>query len=183
MAVEPRVSPLAFVLRVVTTLGLVAGIAMVARFPVGEAPEGAAIRFALRTTEARVEVCREPTAAEQVSRPIHMRQREICEERSADFELEVKVSGKTLLERTVHPSGVRRTRPLAVEEMVLVPAGRHRVEATFVPADDTRDWSEAERAQLVTTAIDVEVDLDPGEIALFTLDGAGELRQVSPAGR
>lgn len=183
MVAEQRAGPLVLLLRATMTLGLVAGIALAARFPVGEEPEGAALRFALRTTQARVEICREPTAEEQASQPVHMRQREICEERTADFELEVRVDGENLLEKTVRPSGVRRTRPLAIEETILVPAGRLRVEAGFEPARSTRAWSEVERAQLVTTKIDVEVDLAPGEIALFTLDEAGRLRRVASGAR
>ncbi len=176
-APEARPSAATLALRAVVSLALVAGTALVARVPLGEPPRDAALRLALRTTHARLEVCREPSARELEALPIHMRSPRICTETALDYHLTVKLDGTERLARTVSPSGLRRTRPLAVEATLPTPAGRRHLELHFAPAppppDSPPDLLSA-YAALPALHLDTPIDLAPGRILLLTLTEDGE---------
>ena len=116
----------------------VAAVALASRLPVGTDPGHAELRLALRTAAARLEVCRERSDEELERLPAHFRVRRECDEIPVDYRLTVAVDGRTLLDRAVSHRGVRRTRPLAVDEALAVQPGRRRVEIAFVPVPPSR---------------------------------------------
>lgn len=176
-APEARPGAATLALRAVVSLALVAGTALVARVPLGEPPRDAALRLALRTTHARLEVCREPSEQELAALPIHMRSPRICTETALDYHLTVKLDGTERLARTVSPSGLRRTRPLAVEATLPTPAGARHLELHFAPVPPPPDSPPdllAAYATLPALHLDTPIDLEPGRILLVTLTETGE---------
>lgn len=158
-------------LRVVVPLAMMSAVAAIAHLPVGEPASGSALRLALRTAAARVEVCRDRTAAELAALPAHMRQVRICTETAVDYRLTVAVDGAARLDRRVEHRGVRRTRPLAVDAELPVAAGRHRVTVDFLPIDPPAEAA----ATLPAPRFDAEVDFAAGRVVLLSLGAKGEL--------
>jgi hypothetical protein len=146
-------------------------IAAIAHLPVGEPAPGSALRLALRTAAARVEVCRDRTAAELAALPAHMRQVRVCTETAVDYRLTVALDGVSRLDRRVEHRGVRRTRPLAVDAELPVSAGHHRVEVDFLPIDPPAEAA----ATLPAPRFDAEVDFAAGRVVLLSLAPSGEL--------
>ncbi len=173
---EPRPGVTRLALRFAVTVGLFVGVALLARLPLGEASAESALRIALRTAHGRIQICRAPTAAEVGQLPVHMRPPETCTETALDYRLRVTIDGMLRLDRRVQPGGLRRTRPLAVEATLPTEPGRHRLALSFVP-EPPATLADAERAeldQLPRIDFDAEVELAPGRILLFTLDGHGQ---------
>lgn len=164
-------------LRVAVPLALMGAIAAIAHLPVGEPAPGSALRLALRTAAARVEVCRDRTAAELAALPAHMRQPRVCTETAVDYRLTVAIDGAARLDRRVEHRGVRRTRPLAVDAELPLPAGRHRVTVDFLPIDPPAGAA----ATLPAPRFDAEIDFAPGRVALLSLTAGGELEVVGAA--
>jgi hypothetical protein len=150
-----------------------AGLAWLASRPLGEEPEGAAVRLALRTALANVEVCRDRTPEELAALPVHMRQPRVCEDRRPDYRLELRADGERLLSRRLKPPGVHRDRPLTVDALVPVTPGRRQLEVHFAP-EGLPDPSAAGPLP-PTWTLSCAADLAPGRILLILLDGA-ELR-------
>jgi hypothetical protein len=168
------VGPTRLALRTAVTLGLVAGIALVARFPIAGAGETAALRLAIRTAAARVETCRPATPQELAAQPIHMRTEQICSEVMPDYRLRVSLDGNTVLDRRVAPHGIRRTRPLSVDAVLPVAPGAHALTVDLAPADpETLD--DNARAQLPTARLDRTVELPAGRQLVVVLDPGGKL--------
>ncbi|GMU65113.1 MAG: hypothetical protein AMXMBFR36_13870 [Acidobacteriota bacterium] len=158
-------------LRVAVPLALMTAIAAIAHLPVGEPAPGSALRLALRTAAARVEVCRDRTEAELAALPAHMRQVRICTETAVDYRLTVAIDGARRLDRRIEHRGVRRTRPLTVDAELPVAAGRHRVALEFVPIDPPAEAA----AKLPAPRFDAEVDFAVGRVVLLSLAPSGEL--------
>jgi hypothetical protein len=118
-----------------TVITVMAGVALASRVEVGGAASGSELRLALRATRARLEICRERSDEELASLPAHFRLREECEEVAVDYRLTVAVDGESRFDRVVSHRGVRRTRPLAVDESFALPAGRHRIDLAFSPEE------------------------------------------------
>jgi hypothetical protein len=165
----------------------IGGLALVAAFgvllvwlssrPLGAAPDTAAVRLALRTALAHVEVCRDRTAEELAALPAHMRQPRVCEDRRPDYRLELRADGERVLARRVAPPGVHRDRPLTVDELVPIAPGKRRVEVLFAP-DATPHAAAGPGAavrQPPSWHLDCSAELTRGRILLVLLDGA-ELR-------
>lgn len=156
-------------------LAVLAGISALAHLPVGaQSPDGA-LRLSLRTARARVEICRERSEAELAALPAHMRQARICEETAVDYRLEVAVDGRPRVDRRIVHRGLRRTRPLVVEELVLVAPGEHRVEVRFLPVDPP-----AEATALPRPSFDAAVTFGAGRVRLLALGEDGVLRLMGP---
>jgi hypothetical protein len=122
-----------FVLRAAVALGAMATLGAVAHLPLGAAPAASALRVALRTQHARVELCHEPTEAELAGLPAHMRQKRICTETAIDYRLRVEVDGETRIDRVISHRGVRHNRPLVVDALIAVRPGRRAVTIEFAP--------------------------------------------------
>lgn len=178
----------ALLLRAAVATTLVAGTALLARVPLspvqGEANSG--IRLAWKTEQARIRHCRQPTEQELARLPLHMRQREICDELHLDYELRLELDGAPLEKRTVRPAGIRRTRPLAVERTFYLPAGRHELTLRFFPRWEGELPAEIASSPefLALPRIELErvpVELQPGRILLVTLDAEGRVRLFQAA--
>lgn len=172
--VEPRASPPRLLLRAAAALGLVAGIALLARFPIAGAGEAAAIRLAVRTATAKVETCRPATPAELAAQPIHMRTEQICREVMPDYRLTLAIDGAAVLDRRLVPQGVRRTRPLSFDASVPITPGRHHLAVDLAPADPA-SLDVAALADLPASHLERDVEVAAGRQILVLLDADGEL--------
>ncbi len=159
-------------LRLAVPLALMAALSTLAHLPVGAPPEGAALRLALRTAAARVEICRDRTADELAALPAHMRQARVCEETAIDYRLRVAIDGDVVLDRRVTHRGVRRTRPLVVDVDLPVAPGGRLLEVEFLPVDPPADAA----GSLPAATFAESVDFAPGRIRLLALEADGRLR-------
>ncbi len=174
-------------------LAIVAGVALASRAEMGEPARGAELRLALRAARARLEICRQRTAEELARLPAHLRAPEDCDEVAIDYRLVVEIDGERRLDQVVSHRGVRRTRPLAVEEAVAIPPGRHGLEVTFLPVRPPElgetsanqpgeghsgdSWLEAFRA-LPAPRLVGQVDFRSGRAVLVTLADDGTLQMA-----
>jgi hypothetical protein len=185
-------------------IALVAGVAFASRAEIGADPAGSELRLALRAAHARLEICHERSDEELARLPAHFRVRKECDEVAVDYRLTLAVDGELRVDRTISHRGVRRTRPLAVDEAVALATGRHRVELAFVPVlppelaagveidqDGEADGDEPEEsdslrasfAALAAPRFAAEVDFRAGRAELLVLDESGILRLAMPAER
>jgi hypothetical protein len=170
---EPRALSLALVaLRIAVAMLLVAGVGWIAHLPLGEPAAGAAMRVALRTPLAQVEICRDRPAEELAALPVHMRQPRICEVTTIDYRLRVVVDDRIVVDRLLAHRGVRKNRPLVADETVALAPGIHRVVVRFEPESEIP--AGADGPPLATALFDAEVELEPGRVRLLALadDGA-----------
>jgi len=152
--------------RLALSMGLVAGIGALAHLPLGEPSSAAALRVALRTQRARVELCHDRTDAELAALPAHMRQRRICEETAADYHLVVRVDGVGRLDRRITHSGIRHNRPLVVDALLEVTPGEHDVEIRFAPELAN---AAAGAGELASYRLADRVAFPPGRIRIASL--------------
>lgn len=147
-------------------------ISWLSRVPLPGADAGEAIlRLSWRTLGVRVEECRPRTEEELAALAEHMRTPEVCVGGGADYELRVSVDGAELVRDTLVPAGARRDRPVYVFRDLALGPGDHRVEVDFralVPSG-----YEPEDGTPLEVEWSGEVELDPGEIGLVTLDRSG----------
>jgi hypothetical protein len=181
----PELSRLARVaLGAAATAALLAGAARLSRWPAGDLPEGSELRLALRTAAARIETCRDRSAKELAALPAHLRAPQVCDEVPVDYRLTVAIDGEARLDRIVTHRGVRRTRPLTVDEALPLPPGPHRVEIRFEPRPaldpdrlgevEGRAFMEA-RARLTSPRFDRSIDFVAGRARLVRFDVQGDL--------
>lgn len=156
---------------VVSTAMLVA-IAALSQVPTTQTePQEALLRLSWRVQGVAVEECRTLTAEELEAIPAHMRRSEECTRQVVDYELRVAGGPWGELVDTVRPSGARRDRPVYVFRDLQVTPGTYDVEVQFsalVPAGFAPD----ERP--LTYSWSGRVSLSQAEVALLTLDDAGE---------
>lgn len=172
-------------------LAIFAAVALASRAELGTPPRRSELRLALRAERARLEVCRQRSAEELARLPAHLRALEDCDELAIDYRLTVDIDGEKLLDQVVSHRGVRRTRPLAIEQALAVSPGEHRVGLAFAPIlppelgeralEDTAGKStreplrEAFRA-LPAPALRQDLDFQAGRAVLVTLTDDGALR-------
>jgi len=168
---EPRAVALV-ALRIAVAMVVVAGVGVLAHLPLGEPAAGAALRVALRTPRAQVEICRDRTAEELAALPVHMRQPRACEVTTIDYRLHVTIDGHTVVDRLLVHRGVRKNRPLVADETIPAAPGARRIVARFEPESAIPPGADA--PPLATARFDADVELVPGRIRLLTLaaDGA-----------
>jgi hypothetical protein len=159
-------------LRLAVSLALVAAVGAIAHLPLGEPASGAALRIALRTHQARIEVCRDLTAEELARLPAHMRRPRECRETPIDYRLRVVVDGEARLERLIRHRGIRRSRPLTVDELLPVAPGVRDVAIDFLP-ELPADLA-ADAGELPTLRLAGDLRFPTGRIRIATLR-AGEL--------
>ena len=159
-------------------VGIVLAVAALAQIPVGDPPEEAAVRIALRTAAGTLEVCRDRTEEELAALPPHMRKPRECRSLSLRYRLRLSVDGRLLVDEHLSPRGFRHNRPLVFDRLVRVSPGRHRLVADLRP-DPAVELDEAEARAVEERAtrfrLEEAVSLDPGEIALVLAEG-DELR-------
>lgn len=169
---EPRALSLALAaLRIAVAMLLVAGVGWIAHLPLGEPAAGAALRVALRTPLAQVEICRDRPAEELAALPVHMRQPRLCEVTAIDYRLRVTVDGRTVVDRLLAHRGVRKNRPLVADETISAVPGVHRVVVRFEPESAIPPGADA--PPLVTALFDSDVELVAGRVRLLALAGDG----------
>jgi len=154
-------------LRLAFAAALVAAVGALAHLPLGEAPLDGVVRVALRTLRAKVVLCTERSAAELAALPAHMRQARDCRETAIDYRLSVAVDGVARVDRVVAHRGVRRNRPLIVDEQVHLPPGARTVEIEFAPV--VPDGFAGDVSELPLYRLGGRVEVAPGRIAVATL--------------
>lgn len=167
---EPRDVALV-ALRIAVAMLLVAGVGAIAHLPLGETPDGAALRVALRTPHAQIETCRDRTPEELAALPVHMRQLRICQINTIDYRLQVAIDGRSVVDRAVVHHGVRRNRPLVADVTVPAEPGAHRVLVRFAPTSPVEPAAGA--PPLPDATFDADVDFPPGRIRVLTLGADG----------
>jgi hypothetical protein len=121
------------------------------------------------------EHCRDLTPEEVAARPVHMRSGQECVREPLSYELTASVDGRVIARKRVRPPGLRRDRPLSVEEEFDIRPGAHAVTVTFGP--ETADTSGK------ILAYDGTVRFDRGRVVLITYDGDRLLARSSPTPR
>lgn len=140
------------------------------------APAGAdrsVLRLSWRAAGGLIEECRRPTEEENARLPAHMRRDEICEGRTASFELKVVIDGATLLQDTLDAEGARGDRPIHVLRDIDLESGTHDVLVTFetlLPAPASAVERQTEFPDRLR--LEARVDIGPGDIVLVTYDPA-----------
>jgi hypothetical protein len=158
------------------------------------AGEGGLLRLSWSGQPERVEACREVPEEELEKLPAHMRQRVICEGRSAQYHLTVVRDGDTLAQGPVWAGGVRHDRPIYLYREFPVAPGTHDLTLRFALADSVRD-EEREGDQASdrrprgrldrlprSLALDTTITLSAREVVLVTYDPAREALVVKTGG-
>ena len=144
---------------------MLALLLIVTHVNVSDPTTGALLGIAVRTMAGTVQDCRALSEAEMAALPQHMRRKEICETRAAQYRLEVRVDGETRLDRIYSPAGIHGDRPITVDERIGVTAGSHAVTIHFAPADP------ATTDQLPVFTFEQDVELTEGRIRVARLEG------------
>lgn len=161
----------------VVVCGLALGaVARIARWPVGRVAQSSELRLALRSASARVEICRDRTPEELAALAAHLRSLRICTETPVDYRLRVSIDGRSRLDRVVRHRGVRRTRPLAVDEAIAVEPGSFGVEIRFDPEVATPVESLPDLAAL---RLSTRIEFRAGRARLVRIAEHGDLELVA----
>jgi len=145
-----------------------------AHLPLGVPPTGAAIRLAIRTAAGKIEICRDVAAEALAKLPIHMRQSRICEDRPVAYRVTLTVDGAEIHATRAQRRGMRSDRPLVIDDLVAVPAGRHAIAVRLAP-EVPAGTPDASAAQLPRGELAGILDLQAGRIALVTWEAGGGL--------
>lgn len=128
------------VLGAALTVGALAGIAWASAAPLRLHAGGRALlRLSWTARPERIETCRAVSAEELAEVEAQMRQRVICEGRSATYALRVKLDDEVVEESVVRGAGLRHDRPLYLLRELDVPAGVHRLRVSFVRRERVED--------------------------------------------
>ncbi len=150
-------------------------IAALGQIPFGQVPEEAYLRLALRTTEARVEICRDRTPEELEALPAHMRQPRVCDRHAIPYRLHVQLDGDTVLDRILEPRGARSDRPLVFDHQLAVDPGAATLAVSFAPDASASDGAAGDFAEALARTkrhqLEQPVELEAGRITLVRLDG------------
>lgn len=161
--------------RVAFTALLFAAIAALGQIPFGKVPEEAYLRLALRTTEARVEICRDRTPEELEALSAHMRQPRVCDRHAVPYRLHVRLDGETVLDRVLEPRGARSDQPLVFDRQLAVDPGSATLAVSFAPAESAADGAVGDLAEALARAkrhrLEQPIELKAGRITLVRLDG------------
>lgn len=161
--------------RVAFTALLFGAVAVLGQIPFGETPKEASLRLALRTTDARVEICRDRTPEELDALPAHMRQPRACDWHVLPYRLHVRLGGETVLDRVLEPRGARSDRPLVFDHQLAVEPGAATLAVSFAPVESAADDADSDLGAALSQAaryqLEQPVRLEPGRITLVRLDG------------
>ena len=138
--------------RLAFTAVLFVTIAALGQIPFGETPAEAYLRLAIRTTEARIEICRDRSQAELEALPAHMRQPRTCDRHAVPHRLHVRVDGETVLDRILEPRGARSDRPLVFDDQIAIPPSPAELAVSFAPVASAADGASAELAAALAEA-------------------------------
>ena len=152
-------------MRFVSVGVLLALIVVVTHVNVSDPATGAILGVAVRTMAGTVQDCRTLSEEELAALPQHMRRKEVCETHAVPYRLEVRVNGKTRLDRVYTAAGIHGDRPITVDERIGMPAGSHDVSIRFAPAETDVT------GQLPVLTFDQNVALEEGRIRVARLEG------------
>lgn len=128
---KPAQGPKAWIHGVVATaIGLLL-LGTVSALQIGGAGTDAFLRLAWRYPIQKREVCKELNAEELAKRPVHMRVAKECKSEVIPVQLRVEVDGQILVDKMIHPAGMREDRPLLVDEQLPVASGTHQLKISF----------------------------------------------------
>ncbi len=172
---EVKASALArLALRFTVALGILLGVEALAHLPLGAPASGAAIRLAIRTAAGKIEICREVSPAELAQLPVHMRQPRQCTEQPVAYRLTLAVDGSEIHATRARRRGMRNDRPLVIDQLVAIPAGRRAIVVRLEP-EVPPGTPDAAAAQLPRGELRRTLDLPAGRIALVTWDSSSGL--------
>ncbi len=161
--------------RLLFTALLFVAIAALGQIPFGQVPAEAYLRLALRTTEARVEICRDRTPEELEALPAHMRQPRACDRHAIPYRLHVQLDGDTVLDQILEPRGARSDRPLVFDHQLAVDPGAATLTVSFAPVQSAVDGANGDLAEALARVkrhqLEQPVQLEAGRITLVRLDG------------
>jgi hypothetical protein len=163
-----------FVLQLAVALGILLGVEALAHLPLGQPPAGAAIRLAIRTAAGKIEICRDVPPEELARLPVHMRQPRLCEEQPVIYRLTLRVDGAVVHSVRAERRGMRGDRPLVIDDLVAVAAGRRTLVVTLEP-EVPEGTAPAAAGALPRGELARTVDLPAGRIALVTWEAAAGL--------
>lgn len=173
----PVRSIIQFVPRLLITVLFLTLLTVGNRTPVGQPGSAGMLRLAWRLPGARIQSCRDLTAAELASRPMHMRQPRECIDQPLHYRLQVEIQGETRLDRTLSPAGARGDRPLYVQQDFRLQPGVYPIRIAFVPlvpeAGPQQAGKESER-QPRSFRLQRQVQITVDQITLVTLDTSRE---------
>lgn len=153
-------------------IAMTGGVAWLSRAPMDFGADDPIVRLSWRVAGVPVEACRTRTDEELATLPVHMRSPRECTRALAPFALDVAVDGRPVVRDTLFPKGMRGDRPVHVLRDLSAEAGVVALSVRFeaVLAED------AETPGGVPTGYvwHGEINLASGDMALLTLDGAGE---------
>ena len=146
------------------------------------------VRLAWSARPERIETCRSRTPEELERLPLHMRQAQVCEGSTAEYQLTVHRDGALVATDRIHGAGLRRDRRLYVFKEIPVDPGESHIEIRFDrTGDDRNDVSVSAPVSDVAPrhlAFSTRVRVRPREVVLVTYSAErGELVAVTgPAG-
>lgn len=167
-------------LRGLVSLLLMGAVIVLGQVPLGRPTGKAVVRLALRSTQARGEVCQDRTAEELEALPLHMREPRVCDVYAPPFRLRLTVDGERLIDRLVAPGGFKGDRPLILTEEVSLPPGEVRLGVEWVPEVEEPPpgpFLEA-LAGLPRFELEEDVVLVADRITLIELDDANDTLRV-----
>ncbi|MBR9988207.1 MAG: hypothetical protein KFH98_00550 [Gemmatimonadetes bacterium] len=153
---------------VLVTAVMTVGIGWLARAPYQPpGSDSATLRLSWRLRAPVAETCRPRTQAELDALPVHMRTPEVCQSRSAAYDLIVQVDARTADTSRVLQGGAKGDRPLFVLKELSLEPGPHHVRVRFasgagLPAEES-----------VVLALDTVLHMHAGTVDLVTLGPDG----------
>ena len=113
--------------RTVATTVLVGLIALISQTPMGQKADFALLRVVSRLPSQAKLDCRPAVAEDLSDLPLHMRQKDVCQEHRLSYILEVKIDGRQLLKQQLAAKGLRGEIPIFLEREFRVEPGKHEV--------------------------------------------------------
>jgi hypothetical protein len=124
----------------------------------------ALVKLSLTRVGKPVGDCRTLGPEELAKLPPNMRAPTVCPRERSPLVVQVLLSGRLLIERTVAPTGVARDGAASIYERFVVPAGEHRIAVRL--SDDVRardkPWQRETTVKLVPGQVLV-IDFDAGK--------------------
>ena len=118
----------------------------------------ALIKISFTHTGKPVGDCRQLTEEEKAKLPPQMRPKQICPRERSPVSIEVSINGKTVLERTAQPNGLKRDGASSVYERIPVTAGAQKIVVAL--KDDVR-------APGFTHRLEETVELKPSQVLVI----------------
>lgn len=162
------------VLALIFTVLLALILARLSHDMIGKKVSHGEIRLYWRIAGQKNEICREYTQEELEKLAVHMRKKQVCEQKLLSYHLIFKANQKTLLDQKIHPTGLKHDRPLVVFESLALPPGHYQLDLSFIPLSDQPLYMQrhmTEDAILPKSyRFFYDVDLAEGRILLLTLN-------------